>query len=107
MLLSRYQVLALPGLGGLAIVDGMVSSLPIVSGLADGTEKDLIDESSGFVTDNMTKDFLVEKLSVLHDSPELLEKLGKNSFHKITHEFSFDNYISIFQKCLNSVLYEK
>ena len=107
VLLSRYQVLALPGLGGLAIVDGMVSSLPIVSGLADGTEKDLIDESNGFVTDNMTKDFLVEKLSVLHDSPELLEKLGKNSFHKITHEFSFDNYISIFQKCLNSVLYEK
>lgn len=107
VLLSKYQVLALPGLGGLAIVDGMVSSLPIVSGLADGTEKDLIDESNGFVTDNMTKDFLVEKLSVLHDSPELLEILGKNSFRKITHEFSFDNYISIFQKCLNSVMYEK
>lgn len=106
-LLSRYQVLALPGLGGLAIVDGMVSSLPIISGLADGTEKDLIDESNGFVTDNMTKDYMVEKLTILHDSPNLVNLLGENSFRKITEEFSFDIYIGIFNECLKFVMYEK
>lgn len=107
ILLSRYQVLALPGLGGLAIVDGMISSLPIISGLADGTEKDLIDDRNGFVTDNMTEEYMVEKLSILHDSPDMMREFGENSFKKITQEFSFDSYIGIFQNCLEFVVNEK
>ena len=107
VLLSRYQVLALPGLGGLAIVDGMISSLPIVSGLADGTEKDLIDDKNGFVTDNMTEDYLVDKLTLLYETPELLKQMGENSFMKITTDFSFDSYIDIFHKCLEFVINEK
>ena len=107
VLLSRYQVLALPGLGGLAIVDGMISSLPIVSGLADGTEKDLIDENNGFVTNNMTEVYMVDKLTQLYEKPELLKQMGENSFKKITNEFSFDSYINIFHKCLDFVTNEK
>ena len=106
VLLSRYQVLALPGLGGLAIVDGMISSLPIITGQADGTEKDLVDENNGFVTDMMTEDYMYEKLSLLYDNPYLIKQLGDNSFIKITGEFSFDNYISVFQNCLNFVINE-
>ena len=107
VLLSQYQVLALPGLGGLAIVDGMISSLPIISGLADGTELDLIDEMNGFVTDNMTIDYMVEKLSILYEDPELIRKMGECSYKKITGEFSFNNYISQFNNCLNFVMNEK
>lgn len=106
-LLAKYQVLALPGLGGLAIVDGMISSLPIISGLADGTELDLIDENNGFVTDTMTVDYMTEKLSVLYESPELARKMGESSFNKITGEFSFDSYINQFNNCLNFVMNEK
>lgn len=107
VLLAKYQVLALPGLGGLAIVDGMISSLPIISGLADGTELDLIDENNGFVTDTMTVDYMTEKLSVLYESPELARKMGESSFKKITGEFSFDSYINQFNNCLNFVMNEK
>lgn len=107
VLLAKYQVLALPGLGGLAIVDGMISSLPIISGLADGTELDLIDEKNGFVTDAMTVDYMTEKLSILHENPELARKMGESSFSKITGEFSFDSYINQFNNCLNFVMNEK
>lgn len=106
-MLAGFQVLALPGLGGLAIVDGMISSLPIISGQADGTEKDLINDENGFVTDTMTEDFMYAKLSLLYNSPCLIKQLGKGSFMKITGEFSFDHYMAVFQKCLNSVLDEK
>lgn len=106
-LLARYQVLTLPGLGGLAIVDGMISSLPIISGLADGTELDLIDEKNGFVTDAMTVEYMTEKLSILHDNPELVQKMGESSYAKITGEFSFDSYINQFKNCLNFVMNEK
>lgn len=107
VLISKYQVLALPGLGGLAIVDGMISSLPVISGLADGTEKDLIDEGNGFVTDNMTTAYMVEKLSYLYNNPEKLTEMGENSFQKITNCYSFDNYIAIFNNCLKFVAHEK
>ena len=101
--LSQMTALVLPGLGGLAIVDGMISALPIISGLADGTELDLIDESNGFVTSEMTEDYLFEKLCYLHENPDLVKKMGKKSFEKITTTFSFDSYIEVFNKCLNFV----
>lgn len=106
-LLAKFQVLALPGLGGLAIVDGMISSLPIISGLADGTELDLIDESNGFVTDDMTVDYMVDKLNILYNDPDLARRMGECSYKKIIGEFSFDSYIKVFSNCLNFVMNEK
>lgn len=106
-LLSKFHVLTLPGLGGLAIVDGMVSSLPIISGLADGTELDLIDERNGFVTDNMTKEYMVEKIDYLYTNREKARKMGENSYKKITGEFSFDSYINQFNNCLKFGCNEK
>lgn len=107
VLLSQYHVLALPGLGGLAIVDGMISSLPIISGLADGTELDLINDDNGFVTNNMTTDYMIEKIDLLYNNPELVKKMGENSYKKITGEFSFNNYIRQFYQCLKFVYNEE
>ena len=106
-LLSKFHVLALPGLGGLAIVDGMISSLPVISGLADGTELDLIDERNGFVTDNMTKEYMVEKIEYLYTNREKAHEMSENSYKKITGEFSFDSYINQFNNCLKFVCNEK
>ena len=103
VLLESFQVFVLPGLGGLAIVDGMLSSLPVISGLADGTELDLISPECGFVTDCMTTEYLVEKLSLLYDDPELAVRMGKCAFDRITGEFSFENYMRILASCLDYV----
>ena len=103
VLLESFQVFVLPGLGGLAIVDGMLSSLPVISGLADGTELDLISPECGFVTDRMTTEYLVEKLSLLYDDPELAVRMGKCAFDRITGEFSFENYMRILASCLDYV----
>lgn len=100
-LISQYQVMVLPGLGGLAIVDGMACSLPVISGPADGTELDLIkNNENGFVTREMTRDYIVEKLRFLYDNPEKTRAMGKKSFEKITGQYSFENYINKFEECL-------
>lgn len=105
VLLKRYTVLVLPGLGGLAIVDGMVSALPIIAGRADGTELDLIENGvNGFVTDTMTKEYLVEKLLYLCQNPEEVNRMGKESYSRITGPFSFEHYMSIFSDCLKYVM---
>lgn len=104
LLLSRYQVMVLPGLGGLAIVDGMACSLPVISGPADGTELDLIEnEENGFVTTSMSRAYLIEKLRFLHDNPDKMNAMGEKSFEKISGQYSFDNYIKIFEDCLTFV----
>ena len=105
VMLKRYTVLVLPGLGGLAIVDGMVSSLPIIAGRADGTELDLIENgTNGFVTDTMTKEYLVDKLLYLYQNPEEVDRMGKESYSRITGPFSFEHYMSIFSDCLKYVM---
>ena len=104
VLLESFHVLVLPGLGGLAIVDGMLSSLPVIAGRADGTELDLISAESGFVTDSMTTDYLVDKLSILYDNPDLAIRMGKCAFDRITGEFSFENYMRILASCLDYVV---
>lgn len=104
VLLASFQVFVLPGLGGLAIVDGMLSSLPVISGQADGTELDLISAESGFVTDNMTTEYLVDKLSLLYDDPDLAVRMGKCAFDRITGAFSFENYMRILASCIEYVV---
>ncbi len=107
-MLNKYQVLVLPGLGGLAIVDGMISSLPVIAGPADGTELDLISDDNGFVTtEEVTKDYLVEKLKFLYENPEVAKRMGKRGFEKITNEYSFESYMNVFQDCLKFVQNEK
>ena len=108
VLLKQYTVLVLPGLGGLAIVDGMISSLPIIAGSADGTELDLIEnDCNGFVTGIMTKEFIIEKLSYLYNNPEVVSRMGDESFSRITGPFSFEHYMSVFNNCLKYVCNEK
>lgn len=106
VLLQKYSVLVLPGLGGLAIVDGMISSLPVISGRADGTELDLISNGeNGYVTDVMSKDYLLEKMEYLYNNPEEVKKMGHASFERITGQFSFRNYMKVFESCLRSLGY--
>lgn len=108
VLLAKNQVLVLPGLGGLAIVDGMISSLPIIAGSADGTELDLIENGcNGFVTGLITKEYIIEKLSYLYNNPDDAIRMGKESFTRITGPFSFDHYMGVFNDCLKYVSNEK
>lgn len=108
ILLSRYQVMVLPGLGGLAIVDGMVSSLPIITGPADGTEIDLVDDSNGYVFPSiLTKEDIVDKVLYLYDRPETIKSMGQSSFDKISNKYSFEKYIKVLEECINFVSDEK
>lgn len=103
-LLLQSSVLVLPGLGGLAICDGMIHSLPIICGAADGTEIDLIDESCGFIESEMTKKFLEEKLQLLINNRELASQMGANAFKRITEKFSINNYMQNLNGCIAQIV---
>ncbi len=95
--LSNCNIFVLPGLGGLAICEGMLNKLPIITGNADGTEYDLVDDSNGFVIENLNIDTLSEKIEFLYMNRDVLNEMKQNSFKKITTELSFENYYSVFK----------
>lgn len=91
-ILKQCDVMVLPGLGGLAICEAMLSALPVITGYADGTELDLVDESCGYIIPDMNHDNLLEKISELYFNPTLRKKMGEQAYARITGQFHFDNY---------------
>lgn len=99
-ILKYCDVMILPGLGGLAICEAMLNSLPVITGRADGTEIDLVDNSNGFILAEMTVKSLLSKIEYLHNNSEERLNMGKSSYEKITTIYNFNNYYDIFDKCV-------
>jgi glycosyltransferase involved in cell wall biosynthesis len=102
-ILKNCDVMVLPGLGGLAIVEGMLNELPIITGNADGTEIDLVGFENGFIIDPMESEKLSETLEFLFNNPRIKNKMKQESFRKITTIYSFDNYYQTFKKMIKSI----
>lgn len=103
-ILGRCQVMVLPGLGGLAIYEGMLNRLPVISGYADGTEHDLIDKSNGFVLDKISADIICEKVEYLYMNADIRDKMAEASFTKATESITFEHYYEKFVKSVNYVM---
>lgn len=103
-ILKQCDVMVLPGLGGLAICEAMLSALPVITGYADGTELDLIDESCGFIIPDMNRENLLEKIAELYFNPTLRKKMGEQAYTRITGEFHFDNYYEQLKKAIRHSL---
>jgi glycosyltransferase involved in cell wall biosynthesis len=104
VVLKQCQVMVLPGLGGLSICEGMLNSLPIITGTADGTEIDLVDKLNGFVIPDLTDKILFKKIEYLYLNPHIRIEMGKKSFERITTNYSFDNYYKMFNETVNFVI---
>ncbi|MCE3296506.1 MAG: hypothetical protein K0R65_2220 [Crocinitomicaceae bacterium] len=102
-LLVGCDLLVLPGLGGLSISEGMVHGLPVICGVADGSENDLIDDRNGFVLEDMSEENLQEKIELLYNDRALLQQMKTNALEKIKHEYSIGNYMNVLQNCIESV----
>ena len=102
-ILSNCDLFVLPGLGGLAICEAMLNSLPIITGNADGTEYDLVDEENGFIIENMDIDNLCEKIEFLYLNPDIVKKMKLKSFERITNDLSFEKYYSVFKTMIEKV----
>ncbi|RLJ63285.1 glycosyltransferase involved in cell wall biosynthesis [Lacinutrix venerupis] len=94
------DIFVLPGLGGLAICESMAYGLPVVCSSADGTEKDLIDNNSGFIINDMTKENLLNLLNKLSSDRSILQEYGVNAKQRIKTKYSFESYYDTFKKSL-------
>lgn len=90
---ARYffvaQFAVLPGSGGLAINHAFAHGVPVVCGIADGTERDLVvDGETGRLLDPMTPAALAETVAQLLADPDACRTMGDTARHRITTRFS-------------------
>lgn len=102
---SRYflqaDVFVLPSLGGLAISDAMTHSLPIICGIADGCEKDLVDSTNGIIDKHLNEESLFKYLLELYSDDKLLAKMKYASLERIKNKHNINSYIETITECIN------
>lgn len=85
----------LPGTGGLAINEAMAHALPIVSGYADGSADDLVQNGkNGYRLHDVTPEEIARRVADVIDDPEKRDAFGAASRELITGRFSFDRYLN-------------
>lgn len=97
------SLMVLPGLGGLAISDALIHGVPVLCGIGDGCEKDLV-TNNGVILKNITIDSLAGEIVDIFQSSEKLENLRKNAQKFESSNFNINNYVNVIHQAITYVL---
>ncbi len=97
---QQADLFILPGTGGLAVQQAMSFGLPVIVAEGDGTQSDLVNESTGWnVTpgnDAELKQTIMDALS----NPDLLRQKGRAAFDTVKNKVNIENMVAVFiQAC--------
>ena len=92
----------MPGLGGLAISDALCHGVPVLCGIGDGCEGDLINGRNGKVLEDTEVSTLVKELRRLLESPSLVSQM-KEEAAKTVDSFNINSYISSISSAIEFV----
>lgn len=88
------DVFVMPGLGGLAISQALCHDLPVICGVGDGCESDLINSENGFFIPDLNENILVEKIVYLYENRNVLDKMKRNAYSPIASGLDVNSYVS-------------
>ncbi len=90
------------GLGRVLIEAGALAK-PLIGSRTGGIVDLIIPEKNGFLTEPGKTNDLIEKLSILLDSKEKAQKMGRESRRMMAENFSNQKYIAHYLQMLNSL----
>lgn len=94
------DLLVVPGLGGLVINHGMIFSCPVIAGLADGTEQDLvINGQTGYLLNGTSEDELAGKILDIFSGEQYIE-FGSNAAQLIKDCWNIDIMVEKVNECI-------
>lgn len=103
--MNESTVYVLAGMGGLSINDAMTYGMPVICSVCDSTERDLVTEGvNGFFFKEGDADSLAEKITTLFASPELGEKMKKESQRIILEEININTVSQKYLDAFNAIL---
>lgn len=101
---ERANLFVLPGTGGLAIQQAMSHGLPIIAAEADGTQRDLVRPTNGWVLENGELSTLVRALETALSDPGKLDEMGKESYQIVQEEVNLENMAAQFIEAIDETL---
>jgi glycosyltransferase involved in cell wall biosynthesis len=105
--IARYfydaTVMVMPGLGGLAVSDALSHGVPVICGVGDGSEMNLIDGSNGRVLSPLDEESLFSTLSELRSNNSLQKKWRENASKIVVEKYNITNYVSVIADCIRKV----
>ncbi|WP_180173355.1 glycosyltransferase family 4 protein [Acinetobacter sp. YH12029] len=94
------DMVVVPGLGGLVINHAMIFGKPVVSGIADGTEFDLIEDGiSGYIIKDDSIEGLANSINLVLD-PQNLNKMSIAAKKKVDDFWNIQTMISRVEQCI-------
>ncbi|MFI8667209.1 glycosyltransferase [Qipengyuania sp. NPDC077410] len=97
-------VMVLPGLGGLAVSDALCHGVPVICGIGDGSEADLVTTENGEILDPLTENTLFDALKRLHRSPVKQRTWRANSIKVIEEKYNIESYVFELERCVREVV---
>jgi len=106
--LANYLRLAdlfvLPGTGGLAVQEAMSYGLPVIVGVADGTQGDLVRAENGWQLADDSVEALRDAIrDALVDIQSLREK-GKESYRIVSQEINLEKMAAVFSRVIDMMM---
>jgi len=93
---SAADLFVLPGTGGLALQQAMAYGLPVVAGVGDGTQADLVRPANGWQLAEDTPASLAKVLGKALSDIGHLRSLGKASYHIVREEINVERMVEVF-----------
>jgi glycosyltransferase involved in cell wall biosynthesis len=103
-LFQGADLFVLPGTGGLAVQQAMAHALPVIVGVADGTQSDLVRAQNGWMLTEGSTGELSEKIAAALDDLPRLRKMGLSSYDIVSNDVNLENMVAVFVDAVNRVL---
>ncbi|MCD6356684.1 MAG: glycosyltransferase family 4 protein [Anaerolineaceae bacterium] len=102
--LRLADLFVLPGTGGLAVQEAMSYGLPVIVGISDGTQTDLVSGENGWLLQDDSASTLADAITDALSDVSVLRKKGEASYQLINKEINLEKMVSVFSKVIEKVL---
>ena len=90
---------------GLAVIEAMASSKPVIVSNATGASEVIEDNVTGMIVEHAKPEEIAKKVEILINDPKLMRNIGRNAFEYVAANLSWKNYAetmeSIFQQTIS------
>jgi glycosyltransferase involved in cell wall biosynthesis len=104
LLFQNADLFVLPGTGGLAVQQAMSFGLPVIVGVADGTQSDLVREENGWLLADNSIEALSGTIQQALSDVSRLRKMGAASYRIVRDDVNLERMVSVFTRAVNIVL---
>jgi glycosyltransferase involved in cell wall biosynthesis len=97
------DLFVLPGTGGLAVQEAMSFGLPVMVGVADGTQVDLLRGENGWLLGDDSVSGLTAQLQDALSDIQRLRRMGEESYRIVSEEINLEAMVDAFTRAIQAV----